>query len=128
MAKGLHRMSDDEYGKRRRVAIPPAQYKEHKANEYKTGDGKPVRTQPYALKFSFKPGRGHRVLYRRPVPDAVIHASRISSPPKHMLETSRSGTEKCSTVPSGAKAEIPPLIIVATHTVPDASTAKLSTN
>jgi hypothetical protein len=32
MAKGLYRMSDDEYGKRRRVAIPPAQYKEYKAN------------------------------------------------------------------------------------------------
>src|SRR5689334_11533334 len=81
-----------------------------------------------ALKFSFRPGRGQRHLSSFPVPEAVIHAVRMSGPPKQMLVISGSGKAVCSVPPAGSKAVIPPFTRVAQQTLPEASTARLSSS
>jgi hypothetical protein len=82
----------------------------------------PSKSGSFAI--NFRPGRGRRVLYRPPVPDAVIRASRMSSRPKQISHNwIRDG--KRSTEPSRAEVVIPPFRIVATQTLPDASSARL---
>ena len=45
----------------------------------------------YALKFSFRPGRGQRHLKSLPVEEQVTQAVCMSGPPKQMLVVMRSG-------------------------------------
>ena len=86
------------------------------------------RRAAQALKFSFSPGLGQRHLNSLPVEEQVTQASIMSAPPKQMLVVTMSGKAKCSSEPSGSKAVIPPLMMVATQTLPPASTARLSTS
>src|ERR1700723_1718050 len=88
----------------------------------------PLPDASYALKFSLSPGLGHRHLNSFPVDEHVTQASIMSAPPKQMLVVIRSGKAKCSVEPSGSKAVTPPLMMVATHTRPPASTARLSSS
>ena len=60
--------------------------------------------------------------------EAVTQASIISAPPKQMLVQRMSGKAKCSMLPEGSKAVMPPLMMVATQTLPPASTARLSSS
>ncbi len=45
----------------------------------------PCPRNPYPLKFSRSPGSRQRAFASLPLPDSVIHASRMSLPPKQML-------------------------------------------
>src|SRR4051812_11348573 len=74
-----------------------------------------ARRTLYALNGSFRPGRGHRTLNRRPVVEHVIHASRISEPPKQMLVVTGSGNGTCSQAPEGSNPVTPPFHNVATQ-------------
>ncbi len=53
----------------------------------------------HALNGNFNPGRGHRTLNSFPVLEPVIHASRISGPPKQMFVVTGSGNAVCSYAP-----------------------------
>ncbi len=60
--------------------------------------------------------------------EAVTQAVRMSSPPKQMLvvTTSSTGTNANLPPPWGGTTDIPPVWIVATHTLPSPSTPRLS--
>ena len=82
----------------------------------------------HALKLSFRPGRGQRTRNSLPVPEPVIQAVQRSASPKQIFVTIRSGNGKCSIAPPGSKAVMPPLMMVATQILPEASTARLSSS
>src|SRR5262249_14317682 len=86
------------------------------------------RPELHALNGNLNPGRGQRTLNNFPVLDPVIHASRISGPPKQMFAVTGSGTATSPYAPDGSNAVTPPFHNVATQMRPPASTARLSSH